>query len=119
MLAAADGQSLANGAPVGHLSFDTGGRLTSANWYGFVNYLFYDVNERWQTKARLEFFEDSKGIRTGTAGLYTALTLGATWKPTPWLWVLPEVRYDHASRGRPFEGNQDMFTATIGGLLRW
>lgn len=95
------------------------GAQTSANWYGFVNYLFYDVTDKWQAKARLEFFEDSKGIRTGTAGLYTALTLGATWKPTPWLWILPEVRYDHNSRGTPFEGNQDMFTATIGGLVRW
>ncbi len=95
------------------------GRATSANWYGFVNYLFYDLTDKVQTKARLEFFEDSKGIRTGTAGLYTALTLGATWKPTTWLWILPEVRYDHNSRGRPFEGNQDMFTATIGGLVRW
>lgn len=95
------------------------GAQTSANWYGFVNYLFYDVTDKLQAKSRLEFFEDSKGVRTGTAGLYTALTLGATWKPVPWFWVMPEVRYDHNSRGTPFEGNQDMFTATIGGIVRW
>jgi len=95
------------------------GVTTSANWYGFVNYLFYDVTDKLQAKTRLEFFEDSKGVRTGTPGLYTALTLGATWKPVPWFWVMPEVRYDHNSRGQPFEGNQDMFTATIGGILRW
>jgi hypothetical protein len=96
-----------------------GGGTASANWYGFVNYLLYDVSDTLQSKARLEFFEDTQGVRTGTAGLYTALTYGLTWKPAPWLWVTPEVRYDHASRGRPFEGNQDMFTATIGTLIRW
>ncbi|MCU0703464.1 MAG: porin [Fimbriiglobus sp.] len=95
------------------------GRLTSANWFGTVHYLLWDVTEKWQAKARVELFEDSKGIRTGTAGLYTAVTLGATWKPTPWLWVLPEVRYDNNNRGRPFEGNNNMFTASIGGLVRW
>lgn len=91
----------------------------AANWYGFVNYLLYDVTDTLQGKARVELFEDTQGVRTGTAGLYTAVTCGLTWKPTPWLYVMPEVRYDHASRGRPFEGNQDLFTATIGGIVRW
>jgi hypothetical protein len=95
------------------------GGLTSANWYGFVNYLFYDVTDKLQGKLRVELFEDTKGIRTGTAGLYTAVTTGVTWKATPWLWVLPEVRYDNNSKGTPFEGSRDMFTATIGGLVRW
>lgn len=91
----------------------------SANWYGFANYLLYDVADSLQAKLRVELFEDSKGVRTGTAGLYTAVTTGLTWKPTEWLQVLPEVRYDHNSRGTPFEGKRDMFTATIGGIVRW
>jgi hypothetical protein len=91
----------------------------SANWYGFANYLLYDVSDTLQAKARVELFEDSKGVRTGTAGLYTAVTTGLTWKPTEWLQVLPEVRYDYNSRGTPFEGKRDMFTATIGGIVRW
>lgn len=95
------------------------GAKTSANWYGFVQYLLYDVTDKLQAKARLELFEDSKGVRTGTAGLYTALTGGLTWKPMPWLYVMPEVRYDHNSRGTPFEGNNNMFTASIGSIIRW
>ena len=67
----------------------------SANWYGFVNYLFYDVTDKLQSKARVELFEDSKGVRTGSAGLYTAVTYGLTWKPKPWLYIMPEVRYDY------------------------
>jgi hypothetical protein len=90
----------------------------SANWYGFVNYLFYDVTDKLQSKARVELFEDSKGVRTGTAGLYTAVTYGLTWKPKPWLYIMPEVRYDYA-QGRPFEGDHDLFTATIGAIVRW
>lgn len=98
---------------------DLNGNTTSANWYGFVNYLFYTINDKWQANGRLEFFEDSKGIRTGTAGLYTAVTGGLTWKPAPWLHVMPEVRYDNNSRGMPFEGKRDMFTASIGSIIRW
>ncbi len=96
-----------------------GDRQTSANWYGFVNYLFYDLTDKVQLKARAELFEDSKGVRTGTAGLYTAFTGGLTWKPAPWLYVMPEVRYDNNSRGVPFEGNKNMFTASIGSIIRW
>ena len=90
-----------------------------AEWYGLANYLLYDVNDKLQAKTRVELFNDEQGYRTGTSGLYTAVTAGLTWKPTPWLWVMPEVRYDHNSDGRPFEGNDDMFTATIGAILRW
>ena len=70
-------------------------------------------------QVRLEFFEDSQGYRTGTAGLYTAVTGGLTWKPMPWLYVMPEVRYDNNSRGTPFEGSRNMFTASIGSIVRW
>ncbi len=90
-----------------------------AEWYGVANYLLYDVNDKLQAKTRVELFNDEQGVRTGTSGLYTAVTAGLTWKPTPWLWVMPEVRYDHNSDGRPFEGNDDLFTATIGAILRW
>lgn len=88
-------------------------------WYGLSNYLFYDVTDKLQSKLRVELFEDAQGVRTGTSGLYTAVTAGLTWKPAPWLYVMPEVRYDHNSNGRPFEGNNDMFTATIGAIIRW
>ena len=93
--------------------------LGFAEWYGLANYLLYDVNDKLQAKTRVELFNDEQGFRTGTSGLYTAVSAGLTWKPTPWLYVMPEVRYDHNSDGRPFEGNNDMFTATIGAIIRW
>ena len=93
-----------------------------ANWYGVANYLLYDVNDKIQTKLRVELFDDAQGFRTGSKGLYTATTAGITWKPAPWIYVMPEVRYDHNSGNNPtgpFEGNRNMFTATLGAILRF
>ena len=92
-----------------------------ANWYGMANYLLHDVNDKLQLKGRLELFNDEQGFRTGSKGLYTAATTGLTWKPVPYVAIMPEVRYDYNS-GRnagPFEGNRDLFTATIGAIVRW
>ena len=100
-------------------SHEDGTSVGFAEWYGLANYLLYDVNDKLQAKTRVELFNDEQGYRTGTSGLYTAVTAGLTWKPTPWLYVMPEVRYDHNSDGRPFEGNDDLFTATIGAIVRW
>lgn len=113
----ADGVQYAMDATFSHMDAFPG--VGSANWYGFANYLLYDVTDCLQSKVRFEMFEDSKGVRTGNAGLYTAVTYGLTWQPLNWLAVMPEVRYDHASKGRPFEGDRDMFTATIGSIIRW
>ena len=93
-----------------------------ANWYGLANYFLYDMTDKIQTKLRAEVFNDAQGVRTGANGLYTAVTGGVTWKPTPWLYIMPEVRYDHNSGNStpgPFEGRRDLFTATIGGIVRW
>lgn len=91
----------------------------STNWYGLVNYFLYDHTDKLQSKVRLEAFNDTHGIRTGAQGLYTAATYGVTWKATDYLWFMPEVRYDYAAGGRPFEGDNDLFTAAIGAILRW
>jgi Putative beta-barrel porin-2, OmpL-like. bbp2 len=90
----------------------------SADWYGFANYLLYQATDKLAWNNRVEMFNDSKGVRTGTEGLYTAVTTGLTWKPMPWLYIMPEVRYDYAV-GRPFEGDHDLFTAAIGAIVRW
>jgi hypothetical protein len=90
----------------------------SADWYGFVNYLLYQATDKLAWNNRVELFNDSKGVRTGGEGLYTAVTTGLTWKPMPWLYVMPEVRYDYAT-SRPFEGSHDLFTAAIGAIVRW
>ena len=101
-------------------SFQRGvpGRGFVDNW-GVVQYLTHQLAPTVSGTARLELFGDPQGFKTGTEGLYTAATAGVTYKPLPWLWLRPEVRYDHCADGRPFEGRADVFTATLDLLVRW
>lgn len=89
-----------------------------ANWLGVMNYLSYQLDRNLTANARLEFFNDAQGQRTGFTGLYTALTGGVTYKPYYWLWFRPELRFDH-NDVRPFEGKPNLLTATANVLLRW
>lgn len=89
-----------------------------ANWYGVVNYLTRTFNDKTSMTARLEFFDDVQGQRTGTQGLYTAATLGVTYKPLPWLWLRPEARYDH-NPNRPFGGDSSLGTFGLDAIVIW
>ena len=60
-------------------------------------------NDKLSVNGRLEFFDDRQGQRTGTEGLYTAITGGVTYKPRPYLWIRPEIRYDTHQVGRPYQ----------------
>jgi hypothetical protein len=89
-----------------------------ANWIGLVNYLSYQIDRNLTANARLEFFDDAQGQRTGFKGLYTAATAGITYKPLPWLWFRPEVRYDQ-NASRPYEGKPNLFTTAANVIIRW
>ncbi|WP_054775035.1 porin, partial [Methylogaea oryzae] len=68
-----------------------------AEWYSVVHYLTYDVADTWGVGLRGEWFRDDDGVRyTDGAASYFALTGGVNWKPTGWLMLRPEVRYDWA-----------------------
>ena len=90
-----------------------------ANWLGYVNYLSYSVGEKLSVNGRLEFFDDRQGQRTGTEGLYTAITGGVTYKPKPYLWIRPEIRYDTHQVGRPYQNDANLTTATLDVIFRW
>jgi len=90
-----------------------------ADWFGAVNYLSYRLAPEWTGNARLEFFDDCQGQRTGFRGLYTAATAGVTYKPRPYLLVRPELRYDTHANARPFEDRHGVFTAAVDFVARW
>jgi hypothetical protein len=90
-----------------------------ANWYGVVNYLTWTLSPRLSANARLEFFDDLQGQRTSFKGLYTATTLGLTFKPSKAVSLRPEVRYDHNDESRPFEDRHGLFTAAFDLVIRW
>jgi hypothetical protein len=90
-----------------------------ADWYGAANYLIYDFSERSAATLRAEVFNDTTGFRTGSEGLYTAVTAGFAWKPIPGLMLRPSVRFDHNGYTRPFEGDHSLWTGTMEAIVRW
>jgi hypothetical protein len=90
-----------------------------ANWAGLLQYVTWTFSPRLSTTARLEFFDDFQGQRTGFSGLYTAMTVGLNYRPHPSVIFRPELRYDYNDRSRPFEDRHGLFTATMDVILRW
>jgi hypothetical protein len=93
--------------------------LGSTDWLGILNYLTWVFTPRLSGTARLEFFDDFQGQRTGFAGLYTALTAGLNFKPRKDIIFRPELRYDYNEESRPFEGKHGLATATADLIVRW
>jgi hypothetical protein len=93
--------------------------LGTTNWIGVVNYLTYNFTPRLSGTARLEFFDDAQGQRTGFPGLYTALTAGLSFKPRKEITIRPELRYDYNEESRPYENKHGLFTAASDLILRW
>ncbi|HWY86733.1 MAG TPA: outer membrane beta-barrel protein [Gemmataceae bacterium] len=93
--------------------------IGTAHWLGILNYLTCDFSPRLSGTARLEFFDDAQGQRTGFEGLYTALTTGLSFKPMKAVTIRPELRYDYNIESRPFEGRHGLITAAADVILRW
>lgn len=93
--------------------------LGTVNWFGVVNYLAYELNDRWTLNGRVEFFDDLDGQLTGFKGLYTAVTGGVTWQPRKWVLIRPEVRMDVNSNTKAFEGDNSLFTAALDLVFVW
>lgn len=90
-----------------------------ADWFGIVNYLTRTWTPNCSSTTRLEFFDDTEGTRTGSKGLYTAITGGINVRPINNLTLRPELRYDHNSESQPFHGKADLFTATLDIIVHW
>jgi hypothetical protein len=76
----------------------------NAEWYSLVNYLSYDISPKWTAGLRTEWFHDDDGTRFASLpGSYYALSATINWKPSAWLTLRPEIRYDWASGLTPFK----------------
>jgi hypothetical protein len=81
---------------------------TNAKWYGLVQYLFYDINERWRAGMRFEWFRDQGGSRVPGANQtadYFELCPGINFSPNGRLTVRSEVRWDWSGTAgyKPFD----------------
>jgi hypothetical protein len=90
-----------------------------AQWYSFVNYLFWRFDDRWVGGMRLEYFRDNNGYVVSAplrneaslgnpgywvdnfAGNFWELTFGLNYRHSANLVVRPELRYDWFSPNTP------------------
>lgn len=80
-----------------------GGVARESAWYGASHWYLYQMTPKVQGVYRAEIFRDQNGGATGVADTYYEMTVGAVYKPKPWYWIRPEVRYDWAQFKKPFE----------------
>jgi len=87
-----------------------GGGAQDAEWYGIVNYLFYELNPCWSVGLRYEWFADDDGVRVadvnaaggpprgillnGVPSHWQEIALGVRWKPNGNVIVRSELRWD-------------------------
>jgi hypothetical protein len=97
------------------------GAAKSAQWQSFGNWFFYTFNEKWTGVWRSEVFWDQQGGRTGlndgnrfVGDRFYEMTLGLIWKPSPWIWVRPEARYDWSQYRPAYSDNTRKEQFTIG-----
>ena len=79
----------------------------NAHWYSITNYLFYQMAPNLSLGFRAEWFQDENHSRMGDGRTkdylfelagenYVDLSLGLNWKPTSWITLRPEVRWDYS-----------------------
>ena len=129
----------------------TPANTTNAEWYGINSHMYYDLKDNLSIGMRAEWFRDQNGFRvwspgrisaatngngysyaapgpsyaSGVGASYYELTWGLNWKPTKWLNLRPNVRYDWIdstvtnASASPFGGQKEQvlfsndFTATF------
>ncbi len=105
-------------------------------WYGIVNYLYYEMNSKWTAGIRTEWFRDDDGVRVAVTtsgnethhgefeGNFYEISLGLNYTHCENLRIRPELRWDWfegevGSHGFPFDaGDKDeQFMAAIDFIL--
>lgn len=86
-------------------------------WYGMVQYLTFDLADRWYLGLRAEWFRDNAGLRVlaparepalgANPASYYAVTAGLNWRPSDWLTLRQNVRCDWSDGTLAFDaGNR-------------
>lgn len=72
---------------------DTG----TAKWDGLAGYLNYQINDKWRTSLRGEYFNDKDGYRTGVAQRWKEATLTVAYAPVKAVELRAEIRGDRSN----------------------
>lgn len=80
----------------------------NTKWYGLNQYLTYDVSDDLAAGLRFEWFRDEAGTRvTGTDDHFFAITGGVNYAINQYVMFRPELRYDWATEGNPYDDGTD------------
>lgn len=108
-----------------------------ARWFSVAQYLQWDIHEKFALALRGEWFRDDGHSRIQKGAVsspswnltgkdYFELTLGANWKPTRYITIRPEIRYDWSNvkingRRGVYSRNTkgEMLTFAIDGIFRF
>jgi Putative beta-barrel porin-2, OmpL-like. bbp2 len=86
----------------------------NAQWYSFGNWFLYNFNDKFTGVWRSEIFRDNNGVRTGTVADYCEFTVGGIYKPKPYIWIRPEIRYDFTNGPKVYNDDTRNSQLTIG-----
>lgn len=101
-------------------------KLNDAEWWAAGLWLTYDFTDQVGLALRGDFLDDQDGVRTSgvpfTAPLpansgqeLSSVTATLNLKPVPNVQLRPELRWDHSTLGKAFDGaHNDQFTAGLG-----
>jgi Putative beta-barrel porin-2, OmpL-like. bbp2 len=81
-----------------NMGWDPNTAVGTGSWYGVYLINILHLTSKVDGLARLEWFDDVKGTRTGIDANYSEVTLGLNWHPTRCLEIRPEIRGDFASQ---------------------
>ncbi len=89
--------------------------------FGAVNYTELKVSDKDFITYRTDYLDDMDGQRTGFATGYMSFTLGLTHQFSPLLELRPEMRYEFAFKGTPYDNGtkKDQATFNIDAIFRF
>lgn len=73
------------------------GNIGTAKWDGLAGYLNYQINDKWRTSLRGEYFNDKDAYRTGVAQRWKEATLTVAYAPVKEVELRAEIRGDRSN----------------------
>jgi hypothetical protein len=88
---------------------------------GLVSYMEYKFTDKDFLSLRPDYLDDINGERTGYATAYMSFTAGITHQFTDLIEIRPEIRYEFATRAKPYDngGRQQQFTIASDFIARF
>jgi hypothetical protein len=105
------------------MGWDSNTPVGTGSWYSLYTIGILHLSCKLDALARVEWFDDVRGTRTGIDTNYEEVTLGTNWHPNKYLEIRPEIRGDFA--GKPAFGrggvprDRAQLTSVISALIKF